>query len=103
MPILQTINTVMAQSTSKSNMPCYSSVLIGGNSDLPLKKISEMFSVNHFIVVQINPHVAPFLHKGKGKPTLLRTSINFVLRLIKEEFQHRCSQLMEIGVSSNAA
>ncbi|KAL7311030.1 Lipase 5, variant 2 [Mucor circinelloides] len=73
------------------------------DNDLPLKKISEMFSVNHFIVVQINPHVAPFLHKGKGKPTLLRTSINFVLRLIKEEFQHRCSQLMEIGVSSNAA
>ncbi|CEP18273.1 hypothetical protein [Parasitella parasitica] len=49
----------------------------------------------------VNPHVAPYLHKGKGKPTLLRTSINFVLRLIKEEFQHRCSQLIEIGVSSS--
>ncbi|KAI8638614.1 acyl transferase/acyl hydrolase/lysophospholipase [Parasitella parasitica] len=72
------------------------------DNDLPLKRISEMFSVNHFIVVQINPHVAPYLHKGKGKPTLLRTSINFALRLIKEEFQHRCSQLIEIGVSSNA-
>ncbi|KAL0142277.1 acyl transferase/acyl hydrolase/lysophospholipase [Mucor lusitanicus] len=73
------------------------------DNDLPLKKISEMFSVNHFIVVQINPHVAPFLHRGKGKPSWLRTSINFVLRLVKEELQHRCSQLMEIGISSNAA
>lgn len=51
----------------------------------------------------VNPHVAPFLHRGKGKPSWLRTSINFALRLIKEELQHRCSQLMEMGVSSNAA
>ncbi|KAL9552377.1 hypothetical protein MBANPS3_003788 [Mucor bainieri] len=72
------------------------------DNDLPLKKISEMFSVNHFIVVQINPHIAPFLHRGKGKPSWLRTSMNFVLRFVKEELQHRCSQLMEIGVSSNA-
>ncbi|KAK4519357.1 uncharacterized protein ATC70_009592 [Mucor velutinosus] len=100
--VQQMINTVMAQSTSKFNTLFNSDILIGGNSDLPLKKISEMFSVNHFIVVQINPHVAPFLHRGKGKPSWLRASINFVLRLIKEELQHRCSQLMEIGVSSNA-
>lgn len=50
--VQQMINTVMAQSTSKFNMSCSFNVLIGGNSDLPLKKISEMFSVNHFIVVQ---------------------------------------------------
>jgi hypothetical protein len=82
-------------------------------SDLPLQKISELFSVNHFIVAQckqyllfsiqhlviyitfdlVNPHVAPFLHKSNKKPSILRTCINFVLRLFKEEVQHRCSQV----------
>lgn len=30
-------------------------------NDIPLKKLSEMFNVNHFIVSQVNPHIYPFL------------------------------------------
>ncbi|GAA5809377.1 hypothetical protein MFLAVUS_002785 [Mucor flavus] len=71
------------------------------DNDLPLKKISELFSVNNFIVVQLNPHVAPFIHKGHSEPSTFRTGINFFLGLVKEEFQHRFLQLKELGISPN--
>lgn len=33
-------------------------------ADLPIKRISSMFSVSNFIVSQVNFHVVPFLHKS---------------------------------------
>jgi TAG lipase / steryl ester hydrolase / phospholipase A2 / LPA acyltransferase len=30
-------------------------------SDLPIKRLKELFNVNHFIVSQANPHIAPLL------------------------------------------
>jgi TAG lipase/steryl ester hydrolase/phospholipase A2/LPA acyltransferase len=30
-------------------------------SDLPIKQLKELFNVNHFIVSQANPHIAPLL------------------------------------------
>lgn len=30
-------------------------------SDLPMMQLKELFNVNHFIVSQANPHIAPFL------------------------------------------
>lgn len=41
----------------------------------------------------MNPHIAPFLYKGHGEASLLRTSINFFLQMVKEEVQHRCTQV----------
>ncbi len=35
-------------------------------NDLPMKRLAELFNVNHFIVSQVNPHVYPFLHTGTG-------------------------------------
>lgn len=35
-------------------------------SDLPMKRLAELFNVNHFIVSQVNPHIAPFL---RNRPT----------------------------------
>lgn len=31
------------------------------DNDLPITRLSELFNVNHFIVSQVNPHIAPFL------------------------------------------
>ena len=31
------------------------------NSDLPMRRLAELFNVNHFIVSQVNPHVIPFV------------------------------------------
>jgi TAG lipase/steryl ester hydrolase/phospholipase A2/LPA acyltransferase len=30
-------------------------------SDLPMMLLKELFNVNHFVVSQANPHIAPFL------------------------------------------
>lgn len=29
--------------------------------DLPIKELKELFNVNHYIVSQANPHIAPLL------------------------------------------
>lgn len=31
------------------------------HSDLPMRRLAELFNVNHFIVSQVNPHVIPFV------------------------------------------
>ncbi|KAG0170100.1 hypothetical protein DFQ30_002864 [Apophysomyces sp. BC1015] len=67
-------------------------------NDLPMKKISELFYVNHFIVCQVNPHVMPFLQKSNKPPSCLRRTANFCMHMAKTELQHRCTQLRELGV-----
>lgn len=34
--------------------------------DLPMRRLSELFNVNHFIVSQVNPHIVPFLRASKS-------------------------------------
>lgn len=53
--------------------------------DLPMKRLSELFNVNHFIVSQVNPHVVPFLPKSDAAPSLLTT-------LLRSELIHRLHQ-----------
>ena len=40
--------------------------------DLPAKRLSRLYGVNHYIVSQVNPHIAPFLHHFE-KDSLLNT------------------------------
>lgn len=63
-------------------------------SDLPMKRLTELFNVNTFIVSQVNPHVCPFVsvemgqvHHTKLQKLVLRickrligNTIKFVLR-----------------------
>lgn len=46
-----------------------------------LPACSEMFSVNHFIVSQTNPHVVPFLH--------LKRQLGTPGAVAESEFKHR--------------
>jgi predicted acylesterase/phospholipase RssA len=55
-------------------------------NDLPMRRISELFNVNHFIVSQVNPHVVPFLPNLDRKQSLVE-------RLVRSEFVHRLRQL----------
>lgn len=57
-------------------------------NDLPMKRVAQLFNVNHFIVSQVNPHIVPFIQKN------LRTSfvdmmIKKFLFLVKSELQYR--------------
>ena len=68
----------------------------------PLARIAELFNVNHFVVSQARPYIAPFLSSdvqhpnpdGAGK----RASIVPILRLMILEVHHRLSQLDSLGL-----
>lgn len=57
--------------------------------DLPMRGLSEMFSVNHFLVSQANPYLLPIIAVKELMPRTLGT-------LAESEFKHRCKQLMEL-------
>ncbi|KAF1996838.1 hypothetical protein P154DRAFT_497866 [Amniculicola lignicola CBS 123094] len=67
----------------------------------PLHRIAELFNVNHFIVSQARPYLAPFLRSDLHHPNPRQNnSWNLsmpILRLIVMEIQHRLHQLDEIG------
>ena len=58
-------------------------------SDSPLARISELFNVNHFIVSQANPYIAPFIPKEQfGSNILIKCG-----QLLSSELRHRINQL----------
>lgn len=66
-------------------------------SDLPMRYLSQMFNVNHFIVSQVNPHIVPFLKKPFPRSFIDRTYEKFLL-LIKSELQYRLPMMLEYGI-----
>lgn len=70
----------------------------------PLHRIGELFNVNHFIVSQARPYLAPFLrsdlhHPNPRQDSRWRLSMP-ILRLVVLEVQHRLHQLDELGLLS---
>ncbi|KAJ5579864.1 uncharacterized protein N7459_005849 [Penicillium hispanicum] len=79
------------------------------DGDLPMTRLSEMFNVNHFIVSQVNPHVAPFLPKEDGPRaegeqglSLVPRWVSTITHLAKDEVLHRMTILSELGVFPNS-
>ncbi|KAG0470184.1 hypothetical protein HPP92_016884 [Vanilla planifolia] len=65
--------------------------------DLPMMQLKELFNVNHFIVSQANPHIAPFL---RIKELVRAYGGNFAAKLAHLavlEVKHRCNQILELG------
>ncbi|KAB2576071.1 Triacylglycerol lipase SDP1 [Lasiodiplodia theobromae] len=68
----------------------------------PLHRIAELFNVNHFIVSQARPYLAPFLrsdlhHPNPRQDGKWRFSMP-ILRLVVLEVQHRLNQLDSLGL-----
>ncbi|KAF2089121.1 hypothetical protein K490DRAFT_72739 [Saccharata proteae CBS 121410] len=67
----------------------------------PLNRIAELFNVNHFIVSQARPYLAPFLRSDLHHPNPRhdgKWSFSMpILRLIVMEIQHRLHQLDSLG------
>lgn len=66
-------------------------------SDLPTMQLKELFNVNHFIVSQANPHIAPLL---RVKELVRAYGGNFAAKLAHlavMEIKHRCNQILELG------
>ncbi|KAI9362079.1 acyl transferase/acyl hydrolase/lysophospholipase [Zopfochytrium polystomum] len=67
----------------KHNKPC--------SSESPEARLAELFNVNHLIVSQANPYIAPFLKRAPQEPReeLLMKALSFVYGEIK----HRLDQI----------
>lgn len=72
--------------------------------DSPLRRISELFNVNHFIVSQARPYLIPFLqsdmhgpphHEARGRAAQLSA---WAMRMVGLEARHRLRQLDTLGL-----
>jgi TAG lipase / lysophosphatidylethanolamine acyltransferase len=64
--------------------------------EAPLKRIGELFNVNHFIVSQTRPYLAPFVRAEQNYPGHA-TYLNTFIRLFSGEVFHFLKQLNSIG------
>lgn len=67
--------------------------------DSPLRRIAELFNVNHFIVSQARPYLIPFLQSDMHGPSLLESRSRTtqlsasLVRMVGLEIRHRLRQL----------
>lgn len=54
------------------------------SDDLPMKRLSRLYGVNHFIVSQTNPFVLPFISAKKGNRGVISTIGNTGLKTVKD-------------------
>ncbi|CAA7388788.1 unnamed protein product [Spirodela intermedia] len=66
-------------------------------SDLPMIQLKELFSVNHFIVSQANPHIAPLLRLKELVRAYGGDFAAKLAHLAEMEVKHRCNQILELG------
>uniref|UniRef100_A0A1D1ZGQ5 Triacylglycerol lipase SDP1 n=1 Tax=Anthurium amnicola TaxID=1678845 RepID=A0A1D1ZGQ5_9ARAE len=67
-------------------------------SDLPMMQLKELFNVNHFIVSQANPHIAPWLRVKEIARAYGGDFSGKVANILEMEVKHRFSQLLELGL-----
>ncbi|KAL5546465.1 hypothetical protein UlMin_006152 [Ulmus minor] len=65
--------------------------------DLPMMQLKELFNVNHFIVSQANPHIAPLLRLKDLWRELGGSFAAKLAHLAEMEVKHRCNQVLEFG------
>ncbi|EOA25141.1 hypothetical protein CARUB_v10018450mg [Capsella rubella] len=66
--------------------------------DLPMMQLKELFNVNHFIVSQANPHIAPFLRMKEFVRACGGRFAAKLAQLAEMEVKHRCHQVLELGL-----
>ncbi|KAG7799147.1 hypothetical protein KL929_001224 [Ogataea haglerorum] len=80
------------------------------HSDLPIRRLSEMFNVNHVIACQVNPHVVPFLKMSvqcvggeieNEYSAKLKQILNNTCELLTAEAIHYFELAAELGIATN--
>lgn len=76
--------------------------------DIPMRRLSEMFNVNFFIVSQVNPHVRAFLEPEENfqgiqpqSPMPHRRPLQTAKDLVRQEIIHRAQQMSDLGLPQN--
>jgi TAG lipase/lysophosphatidylethanolamine acyltransferase len=96
-------NIIPWQPASETTFRPWTHASYSDTRESPLHRIAELFNVNHFIVSQARPYLAPFLRSDLHHPNPKQTSYiyNFslpLLRLLVMEIQHRLHQLNDLGI-----
>lgn len=65
--------------------------------DLPMMQLKELFNVNHFIVSQANPHIAPLLRLKEIVRAYGGHYAAKLAHLTEMEVKHRCQQVLKLG------
>ncbi|GAO46992.1 hypothetical protein SAICODRAFT_90914 [Saitoella complicata NRRL Y-17804] len=68
------------------------------SAESPYTRITELFNVNHFIVSQARPYLAPFLSSDSSDLHKHHTLLPSILRLAALEIKHRLQQLDSLGL-----
>ena len=77
--------------------------------DSPLARVAELFNVNHFVVSQARPYMAPFLRSDLRPPArrssagVAATLLAPIAKLTAGELHHRLVQLDALGLLGPAA
>ena len=71
------------------------------SDDLPAKRLSRIYGVNHFIVSQVNPHVFPFVTDTRRESGLISTLKTAGSRTVRE-WLNAGAALLEKPLSWNA-
>ena len=66
--------------------------------DLPAKRLSRIYGVNHFIVSQVNPHIFPFVRDDAGEQGLMST-ITLATKRTAREWINATASMMEKPLS----
>lgn len=66
-------------------------------TQIAFQQVRELFNVNHFIVSQASPYIAPWLH---FKETTEERSplISKLVNMMEMEVRHRCAQVLDMGI-----
>lgn len=70
------------------------------SDDLPAKRLSRIYGVNHFIVSQVNPHIFPFVTDTKRKRDLL-TTVKLAAGRTAREWINASASMLEKPLSWN--
>ena len=68
--------------------------------DLPIRRLSRLYGVNHSIVSQTNPHVVPFLSRNENTDSSMSTLADWGLKNVSMNLRYAL-QLIQRRVESN--
>lgn len=99
-------NVIPWSSAQDTTFRPWTHVKYSSDREGPMARIAELFNVNHFIVSQARPYIAPFLRSDLSDPKpryAKRTGVsNSLLKVMFMELQHRLHQLDSIGILSSS-
>jgi TAG lipase/lysophosphatidylethanolamine acyltransferase len=68
-----------------------------GEREAPEKRLAELFNVNHFILSQSQPYIAPFLSRGRVG-NVKQSILSRVFSFTGSEIRYRINQLTRLGL-----